>query len=383
MKVFTSRPKGMFFVLLLAMWAGACNDGADASVANELLAMPVETLVMLPQTFVDRFEVIGTAEPLESVQVSTEIPGRVLAANFKEGEVVRRGQTLYRIDVEVDSARIDVLQSQVSSAKRELARMNNLAREGLATPQQVDQAETAVENAELNLRQARVGLSRNAVSSPIAGHVTRKMVDQGEYAAPGAPLAEVVIYDTIVIRALLPESEVRFVRPGTLLPVEIPALRRTVEGEVRRIDIVAKSPSLTYPVEIHLPNEDLSILPGMSARIQITREVLNDVILVPREAVLEGFHGQEAMVADKAEGGTRASLRRIKLGPGHESMVVVADGLAAGDRLILRGHRGLVAGTRVEIINEEQQAPASPKPGSLPSESGKNESEQAESEETL
>lgn len=377
MKVFTSRLKGMFFVLLLAMWTGACNEGADASVVQEVLAMPVETLVMLPQTFVDRFEVIGTAEPLERVQVSTEIPGRVLAANFKEGEMVRRGQTLYRIDVEVDSARLDVLQSQVSSSKRELARMTNLAREGLATPQQVDQAETAVENAELNLRQARVGLSKNAVSSPIAGHVTQKMVDQGEYAAPGSPLAEVVIYDTIVMRALLPESEVRYVRPGTVLPVEIPALGRTVDGEVKRVDIVAKSPSLTYPVEIHIPNEDLSILPGMSARIQITREVLNDVILVPREAVLEGFNAQEAMIADKAEGGTRASLRRIKLGPGHESMVVVAEGLAAGDRLIVRGHRGLVAGTRIEVINEEQQAALSARQAELPSGS-----EEIESEET-
>ncbi|MFU8804374.1 MAG: efflux RND transporter periplasmic adaptor subunit [Bradymonadaceae bacterium] len=367
MKVLSTRRPGVsgfilpvIFLASMILSQSCAPDGssgeAKAADLEQVAAIPVETLVLRPQTFVDRFEVMGTAEPRETVRVHAEIPGRVLAANFDEGDRVRRGQNLYRIDVEVDSARIDVLKSQVSSAERELGRMANLAREGLATPQQIDQAETALENAELNLRQARVGAAKNQITSPISGHITRKFVDLGEYASPGTPLAEVVIYDTIVIRALLPESEVRYVRPGTILPVELPALGRTVDGEVKRVDIVAKSPSLTYPVEIHISNEDLSILPGMRAAIVITRAVLDEVILVPREAVLEGFNAQEAVVIDEESGRPRASLRPIKLGPGHESTVVVEEGLVSGDRVIVRGHRGLVAGTRVEIIQQNQQS---------------------------
>jgi RND family efflux transporter MFP subunit len=360
MNGFVAITRGLGLAMLIALATAGCASESDppeskSAAPGEAAAMPVDTLVLSPQAFVDRFEVLGTAEPLATVSLITEIPGRVLSANFKEGDAVRRGQTLYRVDVEVDAARLDVLQSQVASAKRELSRMQNLAREGLATPQQVDQAETALENAELNLRSSRIGLSRNVVNSPISGHVTRKMVEAGEYASPGVPMAEVVLYDTIVIRALLPESEVRYVRPGTVLPVQIPALGREVQGEVKRVDIIAKSPSLTYPVEIHLSNEDLSILPGMSARIQITREVLEDVIIVPREAILEGFNAQEAMVVDLKEGKTRAGLRQVRLGPGHESVVVVHEGLKGGDRLIVRGHRGLVSGAGVEVFREQQQ----------------------------
>ncbi|MBA2662044.1 MAG: efflux RND transporter periplasmic adaptor subunit [Bradymonadaceae bacterium] len=349
--------------ILLALGAAGCQNEASGSPTSReaksaplVAPVPVATLVIKSTRFVDTFEVIGRTEPLESVRISADTPGMVVAAPFSEGQTIKRGALLYRVDGRIDAARIELLKSQIATSKRELARLERLQKDGLATPQQLDQAESTLETAQLNLRQAELGLSKTTVTSPISGYVAKKNVDQGEYASPGAALAEIVVYDTIVVQAQVPESQIQHIRRDETLTIEIPALGRSFEGSVKRVGILAHSPSFTYPVEIHIANEDLSILPGMRTRMFVTRKEFNDVIMVPREAILEGFSSREAMVVSNTdEGIRRAELRKVELGPGSGALVLVSEGLVEGDQLITRGHRGLVAGSRIEVVQELQQ----------------------------
>src|SRR5690606_754643 len=114
------------------------------------------------------------------------------------------------------------------SAQREYERTKMLAREGLATPQQLDQAASSVDSSRLSIRQARVGIGKSTVRSPQSGVVATKYIEEGEYAAPGAPIAYIVDYSTVVIEAAVPESDVSFVNVGREVTVFIPALQRHV-----------------------------------------------------------------------------------------------------------------------------------------------------------
>jgi RND family efflux transporter MFP subunit len=334
-----------------------CKSDAPSKANAEIPAVPVETQELATRDFTERVEVSGVAEPIFEMRVAAEAPGRILTAPFEEGETVKKGQLLIRVDAQLDSARIDLLKSQVSSARREFERTKMLASEGLATPQQLDQAQSSVESAKLSLKQARVGRGKTTVRSPQTGIVARKYVEEGEYAAPGAPLAHLVDYSTIVIEAAVPESDVAFVTKGAEVGVWIPALRKKVTGVVERRAIVATAKTRTFPVEIHVDNGDLEILPGMRARVIIPRKTWKNVLVVPRDAILQGFENKEAMVLPGDDQVGKAELRTVDLGPARGNEVVVTSGLAAGERLIVKGHRSIVNGTKVKAV---KQYPAEP-----------------------
>ncbi len=344
---------------LFALAAAGCDSEASPMGDDDEQTVdpsPVDTLVLAPQSFVDTFEVLGTAEPHHTVTASSEMPGRIVADYFDEGDAVSRGQRLFRIDTEVDEAGIDVMETNLVAAERELERLERLQAEGLATDQQVDAARTDLEAAEKNLRQSRISVGRNVVHSPRAGHVAVKLAEAGEFANAGAPLAEIIDYSTIVIYAQVPESKIRYVDSDAVVAVDIPALNTTVDGQVQRVSLRASSTTRTYTAEVHVDNQELSIRPGMRARIHFERERLEEVIIIPRDSILEGFHGREAMVVDgDAEVGP-AQVRQLTTGAGTRDEVVVLDGLDPGDRLILRGHRGLIGDAAVRIIDEERQA---------------------------
>lgn len=346
-------------VLLIAAGCEPPSSGEPADDA-EVPAVPVVTQVLDTQDFVESVEVSGVVEPIHEVRVAAEAPGRILAAPFEAGKVVQKGDLLVRVDAQADSARVDVLQSQVASARREFERTKMLASEGLATPQQLDQAQSSLDGAQLNLKQARVGIGKTTVRSPQTGIVTEKFVEQGEYASPGAPIAHIVDYTTVVIEAAVPESDIAFVSEGSAVEVFIPALERHVRGDVKRRAVVATQKTRTFPVEIHVPNGDLEILPGMRARVIIPRKTWKDVVVVPRDAILQGYEAKEAMVLPTDDDVGPASLRKVSLGPARGNRIVVTDGLAAGERLIVKGHRSIVDGTRVKSVEQREAQTAVP-----------------------
>lgn len=357
----TSPLRRALAALALAMLVGACNSEAASKPEQarvELPPTPVNAVTLQAAEFTDTFDVLGTAEPVDSVRLMAEVPGRILNAYVEEGEEVKRGQNIFRIDVELDAARIDLLQTQVDAADRELRRLQRLRSEGLATPQQIDQATTSLENARQNLRQAQIGVAKNRVTSPLAGYLVNRTAEPGEFANPGVALAEVIVYDTIVVHAQVPESELRHLNDSETIEVHFPALQKSFEGTIHRVGLRPLGATSTYPVEIRIDNEDLQIRPGMRADLRFEREHYEQVIMVPREAVLEGYNAREAMVVN--EDGT-AELRQVKVGPGNATHIMITEGLSAGDRLIVRGHRALVSGTRVDVVDDPHASAAAAK----------------------
>ncbi|MEZ4460293.1 MAG: efflux RND transporter periplasmic adaptor subunit [bacterium] len=345
----------MKYALLLAgvIALSACDSAPETQPeAPKVAAIPIETVVVQTREFVDLIDVAGVVEPIYEVQVAAEAPGRVLAAPFSEGEKVDKGKLLLRVDGDLDSARISLLESQLSTAKREFERTKQLAKQGLATPQQLDQASSAVDGASLSIKQAKVGLGKTNVRSPITGYIAQKFVEPGEYVGPGAPLAHIVDYDTVKVIASVPEGDVRFIAPDKEVDIWIPALDKTYKGKVFRRSIVATAATRTFPVEIHVPNPDLEILPGMRASVVVPRKDYGQIVVVPRDAILEGFNRQEAMVlGDKVDDGYKAVLRAVELGPSQGTDVAVLSGLSAGEQLIVKGHRSLADGAKVRVVN--------------------------------
>ncbi len=348
----------LLFLLTFAGLAACEKPDEAAATAPVLVAIPVEAVAVESVPFVDMVDVAGVVEPIFEVQVSAEAPGRVLAAPFIEGEKIVKGQLLLRVDGESNTAQISLLESQLSTAQREFDRTKQLAKQGLSTPQQLDQAAAAVDGASLSIKQAKVGLGKTNVRSPIAGYIAQKFAEVGEYVGPGAPLAHIVDYDIVKVMASVPESDVRFITPDKEVEIWIPALEKTFQGKVFRRAIIATVATRTFPVEIHVPNESHDILPGMRASVVVPRKDYGEIVVVPRDAILEGFNRQEAMVLGEKSGTDYvAELRAVELGPAKGANVAVLSGLKAGEKIIVKGHRSLADGTKVRVMNDTPEEP--------------------------
>ena len=326
------------------------ESGKDGS--REVDPIPVETLTVHSRDYVDTFSSFGRVEPVNSVTVSAEAGGRALSVPFEEGERIKAGSRLLRVDTQLDSARIDVLESQVDSAQREFKRTEKLAEQGLATPQRLDQAESALETAQLNLKQAKVAASKGGVRSPVSGTVQQKFVDEGEFVGPGNPIATIIDTDALKVVGNVPEAKLQFLEEGAQVDIVIPAVDAEFTGTIHRIGLDALPQTRTYPVEVRLENKEGLVRPGMHARLEFVKKHWEDVVIVPRDAILQGFSGSEAMVAptdDKGE--VHAELRHLELGPSVKAQVLVTSGLEPGEHLVVRGHRGLVDGALVRKVN--------------------------------
>lgn len=356
------RAVAMATLALAVLSACEPSSGSEATAKTAVPTVPVETQTLTSATFVETVEVSGVAEPIHEIHVAAEAAGRVTSAPFEEGARVEEGDLLLRVDAQLDSARIDLLENQLATARREFERTKMLAREGLATPQQLDQASSSVDSAQLSIKQARVGIGKTTVRSPQTGIVAEKFIEEGEYVAPGAPLAHIVDYDTIIIETAVPESDIAFVSEGSTVQVWLPGLEKHVDGVVKRRAIVATPKTRTFPVEVHVTNASHEILPGMRARVIIPRKTWKDVVVVPRDAILQGYESKEAMVLPGSGAEGPAELRKVELGPARGNEIVVTAGLAPGDRLIVKGHRSIVNGTRVKSVREVQAEPKGAEP---------------------
>lgn len=346
--------------------AEAKEGQAPAKVESKAVAVEITTVS--PSTFVQQLEFPGIAEAIEERTIAAELGGRVLDAPFEETETIKKGALVLRVDTQTSAAQINVLQSQERSAAREFARIKQLAAEGLATPQQLDQAQSGLEQARLGIKQAQLGVSKGVVRTPFGGVVVRKFVEKGEFVGPGAPVVQIMDYDTIVLRVTVPESALPYVRLGEEVDVTFPATGQKARGQIKRLGVAIVQPTQTFPIEVHIPNADHKLLPGMRAVVQVVKSRTQDVVVVERDAILEGVIRREAMVATgiNADGIGTAALRVVDFGAAQGNEVVITSGLQAGDKLIVRGHRSLVDGTPVRVVREiaptVQAAPAAPAP---------------------
>lgn len=343
---------------LSALTLSACKPPDSAAMETNQKVKPaaVETMAIKPRSFAITLEYPGVAEPIEQRMIAAESSGRVLDAPFKEGTTIKRNELMLRTDAKMNSAQINVLDSQVRAARRERDRLKQLAAEGLATPQQLDQAASNVEQLDLSIKQAKVGVSMSTVRSPVGGYVLKKMIEPGEFIGAGQPIAEIIDYETIVVKLFIPESAINFASEGQQVELSFPSIDYKINGIIKRRGVQASQPTQTFPVEIHVENKDLKLLPGMRAIVTLPKSNIENAIVVPRDAILEGVNQREAMVARDIKGdqGT-AQLRVVEFGEAKANEIVITKGLEAGDHLIVLGHRGIVDGTPVLVVRHREE----------------------------
>lgn len=320
--------------------------------AAEAPPVNVKVRVIRPGVVEDALLLTGRIEPLEEVTVSAESSGVVEWLGVDVGDAVKRGQEIARID----TSRIQTVHEQAVARKnlaaQELARMRDLAKGGIASPQSLDQLRTQFELAEADLAAAKILLEKSRAHAPLDGVVSLRARRQGEFTDNGAPLVRIVQTHQVKVFVGVPERDINRFSLGDTVTLTLDAIPgRTFTGLVHRLPPTADLATRTFITEVLLENGEGLLKPGMTARVRMVRDTYPEAVAVPLFSVLT-LENQRFVVVE--EGGA-ARVRPVTLGVLQGDMVHVVSGLSAGDRLIVTGQRDLREGQRVNVTGEVEE----------------------------
>lgn len=288
----------------------------------------------------------GEVEGSRDALLAAALGGFIEQVRVKVGDEVRAGQPLVAVDSASHTARLNIAKVELTAAERELRRAKEL---GSALPKaQLDAAETRLAAAKANIQSAQVAVARSIVSASFDGTVVQVDAEVGEVAAPGAPLVRLVQLDPARVTVSLSDRDVLAVKAGQEVLVSTEGRPDPFAGTVKRIRQAADLRTRTFIAEVDVPKGEGALLPGMIAQVRVPLAAGDDRLAISQDWLVTKLDGVGAYVEENGV----ARFRKLVLGPVLGRSVVVEQGLAVGDRLVVTGHRELADGDALIVARE-------------------------------
>lgn len=352
-------------LLLVVGWTVACgpksepHGSAEPSIPGATVASaeaPVPAVYVQPTVPRDVGMVASLPadlQPLRRATLSAETAGTVETLHVDAGDRVRQGALLLEIDTRALRQRVDEAVVIERLRRAELERAEKLHAKRSITQQQLLEATTAAEVAQLQLASAELVLEKSRLGAPWTGTLARRWVEEGDYVNPGQRVFELLEVGRLEVHAPAPASDVSHLAVGQEALVHVDGFSEPIVTQVHRLASELDTSARTLDVILRIDNRDGRLRPGMTARVEIPRQTLEGAILIPLDALIELEDVQTCYVVDGEGSEARAERRALELGPVIGREVVVEQGLGPGERLIVEGHRRVSPGQRVEVLDAQ------------------------------
>lgn len=334
---------------------GAGDDDADGSADTPgTEAIPVELVTLETGPVQEMLRASTNLEAERAVAVYAKTTGLVEERRFEEGDRVREGQILIRL--EDDEARNAVLkaEAELAKAQREFERQKKLHAENLISDQEFNNGSYEIERLGIVLEDAKLALAYTEIRAPITGTVTARMVDRGQLVNPSQHLVDIVDFDSLVARIYVPERELARVREGQDARLQSQALGGTTfDARVLRVAPTVDPKSGTVKVTVAVGAQP-GLRPGLFVDVQLITATQDEALLVPKRALV--YDADRTFVYRV---GNDLVARRVLVEPAlvDRDHVVPAAGLAKGERVVIAGQAGLKDGALVKLPSATPAAP--------------------------
>lgn len=355
--------------------AGRRGDAARPVPVTVVVAERADVPIVL--------DALGTVTSLRTVTVRPQVDGQLLRVPFREGQLVEQGELLAEIDPRPFEVQLAQAQGQLArdralleNAKVDLERYRMLVKQDAASAQQLDtqaalvrQYEGALKTDQAQVEHARLQLGYTRITAPFAGLLGMRLVDAGNLIRAGDATGIVTITQMrpIGVTFSVPEKDLAPIleryRDGRTMTVQ--ALDRDLSavlatGRLTTIDNQIDTTTGTLRMKAEFANDDTALFPNQFVNVRVRVDVLEGAVVIPSAAVQRGAPGTYVYVV--GDGGVVA-LRRVSLGPADGQRVVVRDGVAVGERVVVDGVDNLRDGARVDPIDKDAAERAATQPG--------------------
>lgn len=310
--------------------------------------VPVEIALAELGTAAREVTATGTVEPIRTITINSQLAGSLLGVMVEEGDAVRAGTTLARIDSRELEAQLTSARAALEVSERAAGRAEQLRAQEIITVAEYERDKAAHAAAQASFDQLRTRIGYAAVRSPLAGVVLQKHVEMGDVVAAQTELFTIGDISTLVVRLAISELDVIALQVGDTVDVALDAVPgRPLPGRIRRIFPSGDPTTRLVPVEVALQGTAArDARPGFLARVRFRLDPRDNVLLVPQGALVQDAGGSAAFVI--AQG--RAARRPVRHGDTYQGRVEIIDGLTAGDTVAVAGNTMLRDGAAIRIV---------------------------------
>ena len=363
------------FILIAASVMWSCSK-TDSSTSESETQVPVETATIKKGDFVHSLFYDGDINAEYEVKVFSKVPDRIEHFYVDAGDKVGKGAPIARIvattleqTVQQAEAGLTAARAQLANVRLEYERMQRLRKENAVSQQQYDAVETQYEAVGAQVQQTEAALASTqsilkdaTVTAPISGIIGKRYYEAGDMAAPILPLVSIVQMDKVKITFDATEEDLGKLAVGQKAEVRVKSYPDvTFSGSVAKISPVLDPLTRMAEIEVLVDNPQHKLKPGMYAEVQVTTRIINDVIVIPRYAVIENtslekVEGKDVVVRNYfvyvVKNG-KAEQRTLDVEFLNHTRIAVRAGVSVDENLVVDGQNKLRDGAAVVVTTRE------------------------------
>jgi membrane fusion protein (multidrug efflux system) len=320
-------------------------DKTDTAAGSKEKAKLVALTALAPTSFTHYIDLQGSVEAVNTSNISPRGSGGVVTQLYiKQGDHVRQGQLLLKLDDAIQRQQMASDQTQLAYSQDLYQRRKNLWDEKIGTEVDLVNAKNAVDQAEAKLKIDQQQLDFTNVYADIPGTINILNIKVGESFGPGSMALQIVNTDNLKVVVQVPEIYQERVRVGTPVKIDFPGLNnKEVTGTVAISGKVINADNRAFQVEIHIPNSS-DIRANQVSIVKLQDYSATNVLTIPINTMQSDETGKYVMVGQQQNGKLIAHKKTITAGQSYADRIQVTGGLQAGDQLITDGYQGLYEG---------------------------------------
>ena len=381
----------LFLLIIVAPGCTGRSSSSDRPAKGGLRgeATPVVAVKAVTRDVPMDIQSVGTMEASSTVTVKSQLSGELMQVFFREGDFVKKGDELFKVDSRTYEALLNQAQANLAKdeatlaqleanlardlaqqkyAQAEAARNSNLFEKRLVSKEQAEQsiasadaasatvnadqaairsARASIEATNSAIANARVMLGYTSIRSPLSGRTGNLLVNQGNLVGPNTDLLTINQVEPIYVGFSVPQNQLSSVKKGlTVTVTKQDASASSEEGKVFFIDNAVDATTGTIMIKAAFTNRLHTLWPGEFVRVRLRLGTRKDALIVPSQAVQTGQAGAFVFVVKPDQ---TVESRPVVSGMRINGEIVIEKGLAPGESIVTEGQLRLVAGTRVTV----------------------------------
>ncbi len=307
--------------------------------------LSVDALIIKPAPLDNKLNVTGSVLPNESLELKSEMPGKIISIFFKEGKQVRKGDTLIQMNADEIEAQLEKQKYNRKLNEDNEFRQRKLLEKDAISQEEYDNAQNRLNTTVADIRLLETQLDKSKIQAPFDGVIGLRFVSEGAYISPSTTIATLYNISPAKIEFAVPGRYSTQVAAGKKIRFTIESDLQIYEGEVYAIEPRIDPATRTLKMRALAENKGGNLLPGQFVKVELILESVSDAILVPTEAVIPEQAGKKVFIADNG----KAKEVFIETGIRTANSLEVLSGLKANDTLLITGILQLRNGMSIQI----------------------------------
>ena len=335
-------------------------------------AVAVSSYIAKTQRWTDNGEAVGTFVAINGTDITTEAGGVIRAIEFQPGQRVSAGTVLVRLNTANEEATLNALETSAKLASVQAQRWQQLGKDKLVSLDDVQQRVAGAASARAQVEAQRALIAQKTIRAPFTGVLGLRKVNLGQFVAPGAAMVSLQQLDPIFLDFSLPEQQVGKMIEGIAVRASVDALPgQAFDGRITAVESQIDASTRNFKAQATFQNPDGVLRPGSFAKVTFALGGERDVLVIPQTAVSFNPYGNAVFVISKIarKPGEKdmqgkdltgdkliVKQRFIKTGATQGDLIVVTDGLKAGEQIVTSGLLKLRNDAEVTINDAIQPA---------------------------